>query len=175
MPSFSARTLELHGARFTSEAIVRKILGMDSLPNLFRLETDAAAAKLVRLPAVQSTNVTVRLPSTVIVTLVEREPKLVWVIGDVRYVVDQDGLLFGEVDEAGNPVPSSAEPIPLPTPVVATPTPSRTPVPSGSFDANPSPTASPTPNSQPDSRSPRPRRNRHRRPRRTRRPLRPST
>src|SRR5450756_622980 len=76
LPSFSGRVLELHGARFTSESIIR----MDGTPNLFRLETDKAAAELVRLPAVKSASVQVRLPSTVIVDIVERQPKLVWAV-----------------------------------------------------------------------------------------------
>jgi cell division septal protein FtsQ len=88
-PSFIARTLEIHGATFTSEAKIRSIVGMDGSPNAFRIETDRAAAELVRLPAVLTASVVVRLPSTVVVTLEERKPRLVWAIGDQRYVVDQ--------------------------------------------------------------------------------------
>ncbi len=113
---FSGRVLEIHGARFTSESIIRKIVGMDGAPNLFRLATDRAAAELVRLPAVKSASVQVRLPSTVIVDIVEREPKLVWVIGEAHFVVDQEGLLFGQVDSAGNPIVSSAGPLPTTSP-----------------------------------------------------------
>jgi hypothetical protein len=116
VPSFSGRVLELHGTRFTSESIVRKIVGMDGTPNLFRLETDKAAAELVRLPAVKSASVQVRLPSTVIVDIVERQPKLVWVIGEAHFVVDEEGLLFGQVDAAGNPIVSNAGPLPTPSP-----------------------------------------------------------
>jgi hypothetical protein len=110
-PSFGARTLEIHGAKFTSQAIIRSIVGMDETPNVFRIATDRAAEKLARLPAVRWASVEVRLPSTVVVTVVEREPKVVWAIGDERFVVDQDGLLFGLVDSAGNPIASSAGPM----------------------------------------------------------------
>ena len=118
-PSFSGRILDLHGARFTSEAAIRKIVGMDGTPNLFRLDTDRAAAVLVRLPAIKSASVQVRLPSTVVVTIVEREPKLVWQVGDVHFVVDEDGLLFGSGDAAGNPVASDAGPLAVVTPALA--------------------------------------------------------
>lgn len=114
-PSFATRTLEIHGAKFTSESIIRSIVGMDGTPNAFRIETDRAQSQLVRLPAVKSATVQVRLPSTVVVSIVEREPKLVWIIGASRYVVDQDGLLFGFVDSAGNPIASSAGPLASPT------------------------------------------------------------
>jgi hypothetical protein len=134
-PSFATRTLEIHGATFTSQSIVRSILGIDAAPNAFGIDTDQAAAQLVRLPAVESASVQVRLPSTVVVTLVEREPKLVWAIGDRRYVVDKDGLIFGLVDSAGNPIPSSAGPLAPPT---TEPTPSEPAIDSGS-SAGPSP------------------------------------
>jgi len=150
LPSFSGRVLELRGTRFTSESIVRKIVGMDGTPNLFRLETDKAAAELVRLPAVKSASVQVRLPSTVIVDIVERQPKLVWVIGDAHFVVDEEGLLFGQVDAAGNPIVSSAGPLPTPSPDTgATATPEDTASSgvsgeSGSPTAGEAATASPT-------------------------------
>ena len=150
-PSFAGRVLELHGTKFTSESIVRKIVGMDGAPNLFRLETDKAAAELVRLPAVKSASVQVRLPSTVIVDIVERQPKLVWVIGDSRFVVDEEGLLFGQVDAAGNPIVSSAGPLPTPSPDTgSTPTPEDSASGGASGDIagpspRPTPTASPTP------------------------------
>jgi hypothetical protein len=149
-PPFSGRILEVHGTTFTSESIIRKLVGMDGTPNLFRLETDRVAAQLVRLPAVKSASVQVRLPSTVIVDIVEREPKLVWVIGDTHFVVDDEGLLFGQVDAAGNPVVSSAGPLPTASPDTgATATPEDTAASgasgeSGSPAARASPTASPT-------------------------------
>jgi len=119
-PAFAARTLEIRGATFTSQSIIRSIVGLDGAPNVFRIQTDKAAQELARLPAVKSVTVRVDLPSTVVVDIVERDPKLVWVIGDRRYVVDQDGLLFGLVDSAGNPIPSSAGSMATPTAGAAT-------------------------------------------------------
>jgi hypothetical protein len=154
-PSFAIRTVTIQGATFTGESVVRTILGMDGGPNAFRVDTDAAARNLVRLPAVKSAVVQVQLPSTVVVTLVERQPKLVWIIGGQRYVVDEDGLLFGLVDDAGNPVPSDAGPLASPTEVpLATDTPvADTALPSGPLGpvveatdtTVPSPSPSPTP------------------------------
>ena len=149
-PAFAARTLEIHGAVFTSQAIIRSIVGMDGTPNVFRLETDRAASKLVRLPAVTSATIQVELPSKVVVNIVEREPKLVWVIGDTRYVVDQDGLLFGTVDTADNPIPSDAGPLATPNP--NPPSPSLSPSHSAaatSAAGSPKPTPTPTPTATP--------------------------
>jgi hypothetical protein len=149
-PSFAAKTLEIHGATFTSEDEIRSIVGLNGTPNAFRIETDRAAAELVRLPAVLTARVVVQLPSTVVVTLVERVPRLVWTIGDNRYVVDQDGKIFGLVDSAGNPIPSSAGPLesPLGSPSAGdsdTPSPSAMPPASPTPSPTPSPTAKPTP------------------------------
>ncbi len=103
-PVFAARHLEVYGATFTGEQAVSQIVGMDGSPNLFRLRTDRVAQALAGLPAVESARVDVRLPDTVVVTVVERQPRLIWVIGDRRYVIDDTGLLFGQVDSAGNPI-----------------------------------------------------------------------
>ena len=152
-PTFGARNLELSGARFTSRTEVEALMGFDGSPNLFRFGADRLAEELVTLPAVESAKVDVRLPSTVVVSIVEREPRLVWVIGGNRYVVDQDGLLFGLVDDAGNPIPSDAGPLqPTPSPPTspaseATPAsgPSGSPRASGSARASGSPVPSVSP------------------------------
>jgi hypothetical protein len=103
-PAMAARHLNVNGDRFTGEPIVSGIVGIDGAPNLFRLRTDRIAETLVKLPAILSAKVEVRLPDTIVVTVVERQPRLVWVIGERRYVVDDNGLIFGEVDGAGNPI-----------------------------------------------------------------------
>jgi hypothetical protein len=149
-PSFAARTLQIRGATFTSESVIRSIVGMNATPNVFRIDTDRAAQQLVRLPAVKSATVQVRLPSTVIVTIVEREPKLLWVIGADRYVVDDEGLLFGLVDAAGNPIPSLVGPLASPAAGgaasaaagSASATPAGTPSPSPVSESTSSPAAS---------------------------------
>jgi hypothetical protein len=117
--SFGAKHLEVHGARFTGEQTVSRIVGMSGSPNLFRLRTDRIAATLAELPAVESVRIDLQLPDTVVVTVIERQPRLIWVIGQRRYVVDDTGLLFGEVDAAGNPI--ETQPV--------TPTPSRSAAP----------------------------------------------
>jgi hypothetical protein len=137
-PGFAATTLEIHGAKFTSQEIVASIVGFERSPNLFGLAAQEAAVRLADLPAVESASVRVQLPSTIVVTLTEREPKLIWAIGANRYAVDSDGLLFGFVDTAGNPIPSSAGPLSSATP--GEPSASTSPGPSASAPAKPKPT-----------------------------------
>ncbi len=113
--NFGAHKLEVHGARFSGEQVIGQIVGLDAAPNLFRLRTDQVATKILALPAVQSVHVEIHLPDTVVVDIVERAPRLVWVLGEHRYVVDEAGMLFGEVDAAGNPLPLTAVPTPRPS------------------------------------------------------------
>lgn len=122
-PVFGAHNLELSGARFTSRAEVEALIGLESSPNLFRFGADRLAQELVTLPAVETARVDVRLPSTIVIALVERQPRLVWVIGSNRFVADQDGLLFGLVDDGGNAIASDAGPL-RPT---ASPSPAASP------------------------------------------------
>jgi hypothetical protein len=144
-PTFAVRNIQIHGATFTDEAVVRSIVGMDGKPNAFGLDSSGIAATLVRLPAVESVSVQVELPSTVVVNIVERKPRLVWAIGSRRFVVDENGLIFGLVDTAGNPIPSAAGPLPTPGEEGdATDSPEATDSPADT-SSPPMPTASPTP------------------------------
>src|ERR1035437_6138091 len=70
-PFFGAHNLELSGARFTSKAEVEPLIGLESSPNLFRFGADRLAQELVTLPAVEKARADVRLPSTIVVALVE--------------------------------------------------------------------------------------------------------
>jgi hypothetical protein len=150
-PNFEVSTVEIHGANYTGTAIVKSILGLESSPNVFRIATDRAASEIARLPAVLTARVDVKLPSTVVVTLTERTARMIWVIGQSRYVVDQDGVLFGMVDEAGRAVPSNSGPIETPDPdATASPTPSPTPSSSDTSDSSGSPArATETPTTTP--------------------------
>lgn len=153
VPNFEAATVEIHGERFTGGDIVRSILGLDHSQNVFRIQTDRAAQLLARLPAVEWASVEVQLPSTVVVTLQERTARMIWVVGSTRYVVDQDGVMFGLVDLAGNPILSNAGPLATTNPDLASPTP--TPIGSGDISLSGSPSdssgsASPSATSTPE-------------------------
>ncbi len=155
------RSLEIQGARFTSESAIEAASAIDTgTGSAFELQSDRIAAALVRLPAVAGAHVEVQLPSTLLVRLEEREPKVIWVIGDHRYVLDSYGMLFGEVDEAARPIASGAGPLPTPgpsqspaEPILPASTPVPTPAPTASASRPPAggpslapvPTALPTP------------------------------
>jgi cell division septal protein FtsQ len=107
--AFGFSQLTIDGERFTAEAAVRDQLALPSGANLFGLSTEALAARVRTLPTVADAAVSVVLPDTLSVTLVERAPLLVWRAGGRDYLVDRDGALFAEI---GKPAPGDAANLP---------------------------------------------------------------
>jgi cell division protein FtsQ len=102
-PVFGLSRVLVDGASFTPESEVRAALDVPAATNLFRLSTVEPTRRLLALPAVRGAEVVVSLPGTLRIRLVERTAILVWAVGERRFLVDRDGLLFadlGEVDPA---------------------------------------------------------------------------
>ncbi|HET9347309.1 MAG TPA: FtsQ-type POTRA domain-containing protein [Candidatus Limnocylindrales bacterium] len=97
--AFGYRELSVEGATITGVAAVRDRLELTEGANLFEIATEPLEARLVEIPAVAGAEVTVGLPDTVNVRVFERRPLVVWRVGDRRWYVDADGLLFAEAPE----------------------------------------------------------------------------
>jgi cell division protein FtsQ len=97
---FGLGPVVVHGAHLTNAADVTARLELSPGTNLFALATESLAARVRGLPTVAAADVTVRLPDTLNIDVVEREPILAWDVGPRRFLVDRDGLLFAELDEA---------------------------------------------------------------------------
>lgn len=97
--AFGYSKLQLDGLRYTDPSIVEAALAEARGVNLFRLETGPLRAALEQIPTIATARVQVRLPSTLAVTVAERDPLLVWAIGDERFLVDGDGLLFEQASD----------------------------------------------------------------------------
>jgi hypothetical protein len=104
--AFELSSLDLVGVRYSDEAELRRRVEVPAGTNLFGLQTDALERGLLELPTIQSASVSVRLPGTVAVEVVERDPILVWQIGDRRMLVDREGTLFAEFP--ANPTPEAS-------------------------------------------------------------------
>jgi cell division septal protein FtsQ len=107
--AFGFSQLAIAGERFTAEEAVRDQLAIPDGTNLFALSTENLAARVRSLPTVADATVSVGLPDTLSVTLVERVPLLVWRVGERDYMVDRDGTLFAQV---GDPAPGDAASLP---------------------------------------------------------------
>lgn len=96
--AFAYREIRVEGVRYTDAGEVSARLALATNTNLFGLSTDALEARLRELTSVAGADVVAELPETLAVTIRERVPLLVWTVGDRRYLVDRDGVLFADAD-----------------------------------------------------------------------------
>ena len=101
--AFAYTDLRVEGAAFTETAAVEGALDTARGRNLFLLRTGPLEEAVRALSTVREASVHVRLPDTLVVGLREREPILVWRVGERRYLVDVDGDLFGRLEDGAPP------------------------------------------------------------------------
>lgn len=108
--AFDVRSTDLEGIRFSDRAAVEERLALPADANLFTLRTEPLEARLLELPTIARAAISVRLPGTLVVEIAEREPLLVWRVGDAAFLVDADGTLFAELGPRPTP---EAEALPV--------------------------------------------------------------
>jgi POTRA domain, FtsQ-type len=101
--AFDYAKLRVLGAHYTDVATVEASLADIRGDNLFGVDTHPLEADLGRLATVARARVQVQLPDTLAVTLEEREPILVWKVGERRYLVDVSGALFAMLPDTPPP------------------------------------------------------------------------
>ncbi len=97
---FGYERVEIAPLHYTDEAALRAAIEVPTGENLFRVRTEPLAERLRSLPTVRDVRVEVSLPDTLVVHVTEREPLIVWKVGDVHYLADSTGTLFSTVDQA---------------------------------------------------------------------------
>ena len=96
-PVFGVKAVEIEGAVLTGEDAVRAALDLPSpAPNAFTLATDVLRERLLALPAVADVEVSVGLPGTLRVRIVEREPVLAWRRDGALLLADRDGRIVAD-------------------------------------------------------------------------------
>ncbi len=108
--AFVYSKLQVDGAVYTDPAAAQAAIAEARGQNLFRLSTTSLRTALEGLPTVESASVGVQLPGTLLVTLHERLPVLVWKVGARRYLADSAGDLFGRL---GDKAPPQAADLPV--------------------------------------------------------------
>ncbi len=93
-PAFILARTERPELRWTDDAAVVGAVAVPDGTNLFRIQTGPIEARLRTLPGVASAHVTVSLPDTLVIDIKEREAILVWGVGDRRFMVDHEGVIF---------------------------------------------------------------------------------
>jgi cell division septal protein FtsQ len=97
--AFEYAKLRVLGAHYTDVSAVEESLAGIRGDNLFRIDTRPLEARVGALSTVAQARIRVELPDTLAVTLDEREPILVWKVGERRLLVDGDGTFFASLDE----------------------------------------------------------------------------
>lgn len=93
-PFFAVQTVELTGNLYLRQADVLSIAGVEATENLFDINVRQATARLQAHPQVEAASVRRRLPSTLVVRIVEREPAAVIATSDRFAAVDRNGRVL---------------------------------------------------------------------------------
>jgi len=112
--AFGLSRIDIIGAEITGNATVTQQLALTDGQNLFDIATEPLEVGLLKLPAVAEADVSIGLPDSVNVTIVERRPIVIWKVGERRLLVDEAGLLFAELGPDA-PAPSPVESLPVVT------------------------------------------------------------
>ncbi|MGW4356713.1 cell division protein FtsQ/DivIB [Nocardia sp. NPDC004582] len=103
-PMLSVRTVEVDGLAAVPEEQVRQALQVPDGLSILRLDTDAMAEQVARLPKVRSVRVQRVFPSTVRVTVAERSPVLYFDSPEGAHLLDCDSVEFA-IEPPGPGVP----------------------------------------------------------------------
>ena len=96
-PAFGFSELQVKGTLLTSQDAVAAAAAVEPGTNLVSLATEPIVERVRQLPSVRDASVSVGLPGTLELTIVERRTVVVWQVGDERFAVDETGLLFADV------------------------------------------------------------------------------
>jgi cell division septal protein FtsQ len=91
-PSFYVYRAEIEGNFALSAREIYSASGINS-QNVFWLNPSKVSAKIEALPNIKSADVSVALPSQVVIKVVERQPQLLWQVQDTVWWVDQEGTI----------------------------------------------------------------------------------
>jgi hypothetical protein len=99
--AFTYARAEIPELRWTSPEAVEAAVGIPAGANLFRITVAPIEDRIATLPGVARARVTVALPDTLVVEITEREAIVAWAVGEQRFLVDVDGVLFAASDPGG--------------------------------------------------------------------------
>ena len=99
---FAIKEVVVVGARHRKEAEISRAGGLDVGKNVFTVDLEQARRAIVSDPWIERATVTRKLPSTVSVEVVEREPVATVLLGGTLFLAAPNGELFKRL-EAGDP------------------------------------------------------------------------
>ncbi|WP_136634894.1 cell division protein FtsQ/DivIB [Pseudooceanicola onchidii] len=97
-PEFMVKLMAIDGASAETEGDIREISQLDFPVSTFDLDLDTLRENIIGLPAVAAASVSVRQLGVLEITVTEREPALLWRRNDGIQVLDNTGIIIGELD-----------------------------------------------------------------------------
>ena len=116
---YQVRGVQVHGNVLLGRSDIEAVIAVDGV-NIFWVDRAQLAARLMALPLVQKADISLSLPSTIDVSISERQPAAFWISGDTSYLVDREGVILKIVDAetqqaracAGQPCDPRLAPLP---------------------------------------------------------------
>jgi cell division septal protein FtsQ len=98
-PHLALANVEIAGCQRLDSELVRKAANLVPGENLLNLDEEAVSERLRWQPWIKRVHVERQLPDTVRIEIVEREVAAI-LVGEKTFLVDRDGYLFKEMEEA---------------------------------------------------------------------------
>ena len=112
LPMFQVQTAEVNGLQRLTNAQVFEALELSNQP-VFLLDSEELRQSLLEtFPEISQAQVSVSLPNSVMITVTERTPILIWQTPGQSYLVDNDGMPFPlreSMQTAGMPIVEAEE------------------------------------------------------------------
>lgn len=97
-PEFMVKLMAIDGASSETETYIREIAQLEFPVSTFDLNLDQLRALILDLPAVADATVSVRQLGVLEINVVEREPTLLWRTARGVKVLDDTGIVIGDID-----------------------------------------------------------------------------
>lgn len=91
--ALTVQQLAISGESLTSEEEIAARGGVTG-HNIFTVDAQVVADRLTALPTVREARVWGELPGRLVIHIVERQPALVWRIGNDRFLLDENGVVM---------------------------------------------------------------------------------
>jgi cell division septal protein FtsQ len=93
--ALTVQQLAIRGQSLTSEQEIAARGGVMG-HNIFTVDAQVVAERLTALPTVREAKVWGELPGRLVIHIVERQPAMVWQIGNERFLLDDSGMVMAQ-------------------------------------------------------------------------------
>ena len=93
-PQFAVGEVAVQGNQGLTVTEIRQAVGQTAQGNVFWINTRRIRQAVSQLPGIKQVRVHCRLPAQVTIEVADQAPQVIWQVDEVRYPVDQDGIIM---------------------------------------------------------------------------------